>query len=131
MRATEGVWGKCTHRFTHQLCLSNESLKFPVLCCGVPGTRKVLILSGCRSLPRKPTWLLHSEEAVSIFSRCRGRLWWAVYFSFCFILSRNLKTDVVVQIILASGLRQGHGKLEASLGYSVRPCLQNRKRKKT
>lgn len=66
-----------------------ESLKFPVLCCGEQGTRKVLTLAGCHSLPRKPTWVPHSEEATTIFSRCRGRRWWAAHFSFCFILSRT------------------------------------------
>lgn len=49
---------------------------------------------------------------------------------FLFYSEQNPRTDVVVQIILAAGLRQEDDKLEASLGYSVRLCLQNRKRKK-
>lgn len=49
---------------------------------------------------------------------------------FLFYYEQDLKTDVVVRIILAAGLRQGDGKLEASLDYSVRlPPKQKQKEK--
>lgn len=48
---------------------------------------------------------------------------------FLFYHEQDLKTDVVVRIILAAGLRQGDGKLEASLDCSVR-LLPKQKQKK-
>lgn len=48
---------------------------------------------------------------------------------FLFYYEQDLKTDVVVRIILATGLRQGDGKLEASLDYNVRLLPKQKKKK--
>lgn len=48
---------------------------------------------------------------------------------FLFYYEQDLKTDVVVWIILATGLRQGDGKLEASLDYNVRLLPKQKKKK--
>lgn len=96
--ASEADCGRFTHGFVHQLYpgsgrgISPGVFQIP---CPLPWgarRRKVLTLAGCLDTPphsRKPTWVLHSEEATTIFSRCRGKLWWAAHFSFCFILSRT------------------------------------------